>query len=309
MAQDIVFDIGGMHFRSGLVDENGRVSAQVAFESPGDPDELVEHIRRVVDSFSVSTVNPAVGIAIGGLVTKDGLVTAGAINMVDYPLIQRLALRHPAVVLNDARAAALAEAHFNPRLSGRSSFLLLTVSAGIGGGVVIGGELYEGHHNIAGEVGHLIIDRGQDCYCRLGHRGCLDALASGRALNHRMRKLWREGHWTHLEEVATLKDLPQLLADGDGMALRLVAEAGKWIGEGMMQTVRVFDPCEVVFKGYLITALWEYLHPHISAVIRAYGYDLPLSRSALGEHVGLIGAGLAAQRLRAQLAPAAGSAP
>ena len=67
MAQDIVFDIGGMHFRSGLVDENGRVSSQVAFDSPGDPDDMVEHIQRVVDSFSVSAQNPAVGIAIGGL--------------------------------------------------------------------------------------------------------------------------------------------------------------------------------------------------------------------------------------------------
>jgi glucokinase len=302
--QDIVFDIGGMRFRGGLVDDQGRVSSQVAFDSPGDPDEMVEHIRRVVESFSMSTLDPVVGIALGGMVTKAGLVTAGAINMVDYPLVENLALKWPVVVLNDAKAAALAEACYNPRLSEKASFLLMTVSAGIGGGVVIGGDLYDGHHNIAGEVGHLIIDRGQDFYCRLGHRGCLDALASGRALNHRVRKLWREGHWTHLENGATLKDLPKLLADGDGMALRLIQEAGKWIGEGVMQTIRVFDPCEVVFKGYLITELWDYLLPHIAAVVQGYGYDVPLSRSVLGENVGLVGAGVAAQKLRAQLATA-----
>lgn len=302
--QDIVFDIGGMRFRSGLADENGRVSSQVAFDSPGDPVEMVEHIQRIVESYSVTAHDPVVGIAIGGLVTKNGLVTAGAINMVDYPLAERLNLKWPVVVLNDAKAAALAETRFNPRLSGKASFLLMTVSAGIGGGVVIGGELYDGHHNIAGEVGHLIIDKGQDFYCRLGHRGCLDALASGRALNHRVRKLWREGHWTHLEAGATLQDLPKLLADGDGMALRLVEEAGHWIGDGVMQTIRVFDPCEVVFKGYLITELWDYLHPHIAAVVRGYGYDVPLSRSSLGENVGLVGASLAAQKLRALLATA-----
>lgn len=295
---DIVFDIGGMRFRSGLVDELGRVTLVVAIESPTDPEEVIEHIQRIVESFSISTQDPAVGIAIGGMVTRNDLVTAGAMNMVDYPLAQRLKLKYPTVVINDARAAALAEATYNPRLSERASFVLLTVSAGIGGGIVIGGDLYGGHQNIAGEVGHIIIDRGQNFYCRLGHRGCLDALASGRAVNNRMRKLWREGHWTHLEDGATIRDLPNLLAENDGMALRLVEETGQWIGHGLMQVIRVVDPCEVVFKGFLITELWNHLRPHIMRVINNYGYDIPLSLSSLGENVGLVGAGIAARRLR-----------
>jgi len=299
--QNIVFDIGGMRFRSGVVDDEGRLSNQVAFTSPTQPEEIVDHITRIVESNALGLADPYVGVAIGGMVEKNGGVTAGAMNMVDYPLVERLQLRFPVVALNDAKAAALAEAKYHPRLRNQASFVLMTVSAGIGGGVVINGDLYEGHTGVAGEVGHMIIDRGQDAYCRLGHRGCLDGLASGRALDNRLKRMWREGHWTHLEHEVVLRDLPDLLAVGDGMAQRLVAETGKWIGAGVMHVIRVVDPCEIVFKGYLMTELWHYLHPHIALVLESYERSIPLSLSSLGENVGLIGAGIAAQRLRASL--------
>lgn len=144
----------------------------------------------------------------------------------------------------------------------------------------------------------MVIDRGLDEYCRLGHRGCLDALASGRALNNRLKRLWREGHWSNFERAVNIRDLPALLADGDGMVQRLIQETGRWIGSGVMHIIRVVDPCEIVFKGYLMTELWDYLQPHIARVIAAYEREIPLSLSALGENVGLVGAGIAASRLR-----------
>jgi len=299
---NIVFDIGGMRFRSGIVDDEGRLTNQVAFESPTLPKEIVEHITRIVESNALIARDPIVGIAIGGMVETNGGVTSGAMNMFEFPLLERLQLRYPVVVLNDAKAAALAESRFNPNLREKSSFVLMTVSAGIGGGVVINGELYEGHTGVAGEVGHMIIDRGQNAYCRLGHRGCLDALASGRAVNNRLKQFWREGHWTQFEREVELRDLPQLLAQCDGMAHRLVEEAGKWIGAGVMHIIRVVDPCEIVFKGYLMTELWQYIHPSIASVLASYERGIPLSLSSLGENVGLIGAGIAAERLRESLA-------
>lgn len=294
--QDIAFDIGGMRFRSGLVDADGRVSQQVKFDSPSRPEEVVEHIKRIVESYSVTADDPVVGIAIGGMVEKGGLVTSGSMNMIDYPLEDMLGLKRPVAILNDAKAAALAEGHYNPRLSGQHSFLLMTISAGIGGGIVIDGDLYEGHMGTAGEVGHMIIDHTADSYCRLGHRGCLDALASGRALKNRLSKLWREGHWTQHEDCMRLSYLPDLLANGDGMAHRLVQETGNWIGAGIMNIVRVLDPCEIVFKGYLAYTLWDYLHPNIAAVLAGYERYIPMSLASLGENVGLVGAALAARR-------------
>jgi glucokinase len=298
MAQTIVFDIGGMRFRAGLVDEAGKVSQAVAFDSPTHPDEVVEHISRIVDSYAVTAKEAAVGIAIGGMVETNGKVTAGTINMFDYPLAQRLGLRRPVTVINDAKAAALAEARYNTRLTGKN-FVLLTVSAGIGGGIIIDGGLYAGHTGTAGEVGHMIIDRGQDAYCRLGHRGCLDALASARALNNRIMHLWRAGHWAQFADGLSLDDLPPLLAVGDGLARRLVREAGMWLGTGVMNLIRVLDPCEIVFKGYLVTSLWTYLLPAIEDVLAGYDRCIPMSLCSLGEHVGLVGAGLAAQEAHA----------
>ncbi len=295
---DIVFDIGGLRFRSGLIDDHGVVSNQVTFDSPANPYEFVDHIQRVVASYATMANDPAVGIALGGMVEKNGLVTSGAMNMFDFPLAERLNLRWPVTIVNDAKAAALAETTYNTRLAERSSFLLLTHSMGIGGGIIINGDLYEGHTGTAGEIGHLIIDPGLDCYCRLGHRGCLDALASGRALNNRLKRLWRQGHWTHYPHEVAIRDLRDLLAEGDGMAQSLVREVGQWIGVGIMQILRVLDPCEIVFKGYVATDLWEYLEPHIAYVISSYERKIPLSLSVLGENVGLVGAGIAVRRQR-----------
>ncbi|MEI7834466.1 MAG: ROK family protein [bacterium] len=297
--QDIAFDIGGMRFRSGLVDEEGHVTQQVTFESPSRPEEVVEHIKRIVESYSVTADNPLVGIAIGGMVEKGGLVTAGSMNMNDYPLADMLDLKRPVAILNDAKAAALAEGTYNPRLTGKHSFILMTVSAGIGGGIMINGDLYEGHMGTAGEVGHMIIDHTANSYCRLGHRGCLDSLASGRALKNRLSKLWREGHWTQHADSMRLSYLPELLANGDGMAHRLVQETGMWIGAGIMNIVRVLDPCEIVFKGYLATTLWDYLHPNIAAALASYERYIPMSLASLGTEVGLVGAALAARRAAA----------
>lgn len=296
--QYIVFDIGGMRFRSGIVDEQGRLSNLVTFDSPAHPDEVVDHIIRIVDSYSLSTHDPSVGIAIGGMVQNDGRVIAGSMNMFEFPLVERLGLKYPVVVLNDAKAAALAEARQHVCPKDGCNFLLMTVSAGIGGGIIIGGDLYAGHTGTAGEVGHMIIDRGQNAYCRLGHRGCLDSLASGRALNNRLRRLWHDGHWTQYDRPVELRDLPQLLAEGDGMAHRLVDETGMWIGAGVMHVLRVLDPCEIIFKGFLATELWEYLRPSIAQVLESYEREIPMSLCSLGENVGLIGAGIAAERLR-----------
>ena len=302
--QDIVFEIGGLRFRSGLVDDKGHISSRVAFDSPARPEEIVEHIQRIVESYSVAEPDASVGIAIGGIVEKDGNVTAGAMNMVNFPLAERLELRRPMVVINDAKAAALAEATFNPRLSCKSSFLLMTISNGIGGGVVMNGDLYEGHTGTAGEVGHLVIDQRHDYYCRLGHRGCLDALASGRALDNRLRKLWREGHWTQHEGGVTIHHLQELLASNDGMAHQVIHETGQWIGQAIMQIIRVLDPCEVIFKGFLIMELWPYLQPHVSNVLKGYERDVPMSLSVLGDNVGLVGAGLAIRRQEQKLVSA-----
>lgn len=299
--QDIVFEIGGMRFRSGLVDESGRVSSRVVFDCPTRADEVVDHIQRIVENYAVSAPGASVGVAIGGIVEKDGHVTSGTMNMVNFPLEERLGLRCPVVVMNDAKAAALAEATYNPRLACKSSFVLITLSTGIGGGVIMNGDLYEGHTGTAGEVGHLIIDRQQEVYCHLGHRGCFDALASGRALDNRLRKLWREGHWMHHEGGVTIHDLPDLLAANDGMAHRLIVETGQRIGMGVMEVVRVMDPCEIIFKGYLATTLWPYLQPHIAAFIHRYEREVPMSLSSLGDNVGLVGAGIAVRRKRGEL--------
>lgn len=302
--QVIAFEIGGMRFRSGLVDATGNVKSRVAFDSPARPDEVVEHIQRIVESYSVTAPNAPVGIAIGGIVDKNGTVTSGAMNMVDYPLEERLGLKRPVVVINDTKAAALAEAAFNPNLAAKPSFVVMALSNGIGGGIVLNGDLYEGHTGTAGEVGHMIIDNGQNYYCRLGHRGCLDALASGRALDNRLKKLWREGHWTQHEGSIGIHDLPELLASNDGMSHRVIRETGAWIGIGVMQIIRVLDPCEVIFKGYLATALWPYLQPHIAGVIAGYEREVRMSLSSLGDNVSLIGAGIAVRRRQLQLAEA-----
>src|SRR5262249_51884079 len=151
----------------------------------------------------------------------------------------------PAVVDNDANAAAWAEARLGAG-AGRRDLLVLTVGTGIGAGLILGGRGYRGATGIGGEAGHIIVDPGGP-RCGCGSTGCLEALGSGGALSRAGREAaWRDPGGT-LARLAggpgqvTGETVFQAARDGDATALALFAKAGYWLGGGIASLARPLD--------------------------------------------------------------------
>jgi predicted NBD/HSP70 family sugar kinase len=199
-----------------------------------------------------------------------------------YPIADHLgdALGAPVLVANDADAAALGEqraAHPDSR-----ALCFLKVSSGIGTGIVLGGQVYRGTDGGAGDIGHVKL-AGHDELCQCGARGCLAAVASGRAVAHAL---------TELGKVASSgSDVGAYLAAGDPDAARLTQAAGRVIGEVVATVVSLLNPSDVVLGGRLASApllagVRETLYPR--SLPRATRH-LKISLSTLGERAAIVG--------------------
>ncbi len=190
----------------------------------------------------------------------------------------------PVAVENDANAAALAEHHLGAAKGARHS-LFLTVSTGIGGGVVVDGRVLHGAFGQGGEVGHLVVDP-MGPYCGCGNRGCLEAVASGRALERDAAYVF--GRPLRAAELFELKD-PRARA--------LTAASAEWVGIALASLQRVLDPEVIVLGGGVALGGGR---RYLAEVRRAYRermknfQEARIVRARLGRRAGVIGAALAA---------------
>jgi predicted NBD/HSP70 family sugar kinase len=190
----------------------------------------------------------------------------------------------PAYVDNDANLGALAEVTLGAGRNARFA-AYLSISSGIGAGIVVDGRPYHGHRGTAGEIGHVVVDP-QGPICRCGNRGCLETLASGPAL----LKLVHESRDTEL----TVREMIELARDGDAGCRRAIADAGQVVGRVVAGLVNLFSPEMVVIGGDLGEAGDLLLDPLREAVRRnalpAAAEDLKVVAGELGERANLLGA-------------------
>jgi glucokinase len=172
---------------------------------------------------------------------------------------------------NDANAAAFAEHRWG---AGRGSrhMLFLTVSSGVGGGIIIDGAIYRGVSGAAGEMGHVTIhENGRRCPC--GRRGCLEAYSSGLAIAKQGYRIGRRASGAlHARRAAaeplTAKAIYELATAGDETARRLIADAGRHLGTGLASLINIFDPELIVLGGSLTKMGDLYLGPAQATVQR-----------------------------------------
>lgn len=159
MKQFVGFDIGGTSIKYGLLDESGQILAHGHFATAKDTATNVTKMVAVVKDYQKQTTIAGVGIDAPGIVTKDGyMITGGAIpGFYQFPLAQKLkdALQLPVKVENDANAAAIAERWLG-NAQGIDDYICLVLGTGIGGGLVLNGDVYRGAHGMAGEIGWSI---------------------------------------------------------------------------------------------------------------------------------------------------------
>jgi predicted NBD/HSP70 family sugar kinase len=189
-----------------------------------------------------------------------------------------------AYVDNDANLGALAEVTLGAGRNARFA-AYVSISSGIGAGIIVDGRPYHGHRGTAGEIGHVVVDP-QGPICRCGNRGCLETLASGPAL----LKLVQESRGDEL----SVREMIELARDGDAGCRRAIADAGQVVGRVVAGLVNLFSPEMVVVGGDLGEAGDLLLDPLREAVRRnalpAAAEDLKVVAGELGERANLLGA-------------------
>jgi glucokinase len=300
-------DIGGTKVAAGVVDEHGAIIATAHRDTPAqDVAQIEDAIAAVVKELSSNYDIDAVGVGAAGFIDarRSTVMFAPHLAWRDEPLQASLQRRLGLLVVieNDANAAAWAEVRFG---AGRGSehVVALTVGTGIGGGIVINGQLVRGQFGAAAEIGHVIVvPDGRRCGC--GLRGCWEQYASGRALVREARELARVSpgladellrHARGRPEDITGEMVTQAAQDGDIAALRCFDVIGTWLGRGLGGLTAVLDPGMFVIGGG-VSAAGELLRAPALAAFHAcltgQGHRpvAELRIAELGPQAGLVGA-------------------
>ncbi|MBI2166357.1 MAG: ROK family protein [Chloroflexi bacterium] len=301
-------DVGGSKIEAALVDDQGSVhaSAHIATPVQQGPDGVIEAILGCIRQCLIASEVPVMGVGVGmaGQIDRASGSVHFAPNLGwrDVPLRARLeaTLGLPVMVTNDVRAATWCEWRFGAG-RGMEHMACLFVGTGIGGGLVLGGRLVEGHTNSAAEMGHMtIVAGGKPCRC--GGRGCLEAYAGGWAIAQRAQEALQADPWAGEGLLALAGALENVSAatvsaaygGGDPLAQRLVEETGFYLGAGAVTIVNAFNPQLLVLGGGVVEGL-PVLVSLAEAFVKAHALEaanrgLRITRAALGPRAGVIGA-------------------
>jgi glucokinase len=302
----LAIDLGGTELRAAVVTEAGQVEAFAATptDARGGPEAVIAQMMGLVDRVraAVPETRP-VGLGIGAPGPLDpaaGIVVDAPTlsGWQDVPLVAILEehLGLPVRLENDANAAALGEWRFGAG-RGTQSMVFITVSTGIGGGVIVDGHLLHGRRGLAGEIGHMAIsDRPERCAC--GSTGCFEALASGTALSREAAKRVREGTAPALRALAgdapvTARHVGEAARAGDAEALALLDDEARWLGVGLTNLLHLYSPERLILGGG-VGSLLPLMQGTIARTIRERAMpafrDVPVVAATLGSHAGLVGA-------------------
>lgn len=314
MTLAIGVDIGGTKIAAGVVNESGDVLEWDKRDTPAeDADAAIDAIADVVRDFVAREPHiTTVGVGAAGFIDVQRSVVQFAPNVAwrDEPIKAKLESRIglEVVVENDANAAAWAEVRYGAG-RGYDHVVCLTVGTGIGGGIVINGELYRGQWGIAAEPGHMrVVPDGLRCGC--GNKGCWEQYASGKALVREARELALSGSplANRLLELAggmpegiTGPLITRAAKEGDPTAVELLEEVGRWLGAGMASIAALLDPsCFVIGGGVseagdlLLAPARDAYHRHLTG--RGYRAEAEIKPAVLGPNAGLVGAADLARR-------------
>jgi glucokinase len=304
-------DLGGTSLKHGVISEKGRVIAFGETPAGGERRHVWEALERAVRwGFGVSVRRgfdlAAIGIGSPGTV-HSGVVSGFCPNIsgwagarIEEKLRKLGGL--PVSADNDANVAALAEARMGAG-RGVSNFVLVTVGTGIGGGIVIGGEVYRGARGAAAEIGHTVLVRGGRL-CGCGRRGCLEAYANASALVRAARARLRTRQRGTLHRLIgkdasklTARVIGRAVGEGDGCASAALDETAGALASGLVSVVHLLNPERIVIGGGLAE-----IRGYVARVRTALMPQiLPLSKKGFrvvkarfGNRAGVVGAGLLA---------------
>jgi glucokinase len=301
MSLTIAIDIGGTHIRTAAYEPDSitplaHKRTKSLAKEPGVYDRLVQAIESVLGNGNVSFI----GIASPGPLdphTGTILDTPNIPQWKNFPLAPKLSEHFgvPVYLDNDANLAGLAEWQYGAG-KGHHDLVYLTISTGIGGGVISNDHLLQGFRGMGAELGHMIIDPdGPPCGC--GHRGHIESFSSGPAIARFVREQLDAGEKSSLQATPNLSavQIADAALKGDLLAVSAFERAGYYLGVAVANYLAIFDPSILVFGGG-VSQVGDLLFKPFEASLRRHVFhphyldDLVITTAALGDDAGLLGA-------------------
>jgi len=308
MTLTIAVDIGGTHIRVAAYEANSITPiahhrTKSLANTPGVYDRLAEAIQSIWQDGKVT----AIGIASPGpLDPHTGVIldTPNIPEWENFPLVTKLSEQFgvPVHLDNDANLAGLAEWQYGAG-KGHHDLIYLTISTGIGGGVISSDRLLQGFHGMGAELGHILIDpNGPICGC--GHHGHIESYSSGPSIVRYFNEQIKAGQTSSLQadpNLGTAK-LAEAALKGDMLAISAFGNAGHYLGIAVANFLAIFDPSILVFGGG-VSQVGDLLFKPFEESLRKHVFhphyldDLVITKAALGDDAGLLGA-LALARMK-----------
>ena len=295
-------DIGGTHLRAAAYkqDQIQPLTHKRVETKASEPNAFNRLVKVIEDIWPQGEKVDAIGVSSPGPVDPHAgviMITPNIKEWRDFPLTEKLTAHFgvPAYLDNDANLAGLAEWKFGAG-RGHHNVLYLTVSTGVGGGVIIEDRLLQGHHGLAAELGHSTLQV-DGALCGCGQRGHLEAYSSGTGIERFVTEQLQAGRGSILDPK--IKNSAFMISEaakqGDALAIEAYSIAGKYLGIGVANFLHAFDPSIVIFGGGVSQSgplLFDAFHLSLkSSVIHPrYLEGLVITRAELGDDSGLLGA-------------------
>ena len=305
----VAVDIGGTHIRAAVYEPNSILPlnhhrTRSYATQTGVYDRLVQAIEAIWPAEKVD----AIGIASPGPLDPHSgtiLATPNIPEWQNFPLASKLCTHFgvPVYLDNDANMAGLAEWQYGAG-QGHRDLVYLTISTGIGGGVISSGHLLQGFHGLGAELGHMIIDAGGPL-CGCGSHGHVESFSSGPAIARYINEQIGLGQKStlHPDPQLTARQVAAAAQQGDALAISAFERAGFYLGIAAANYLAIFDPSILIFGGG-VSQVGDLLFRPFEQSLRTHTFhphyldNLTIARAALGDDAGLLGA-LALAKMRA----------
>jgi len=302
-------DLGGTKILTAVADLQGNILARVRKDTEADKGKEVviqkikDTVYEVIEEVGIKLSQvKGIGLGVPGPVDiKKGIIKhTPNLDLDNINIIEELGeLNTPIFLENDANAAALGEKWFGAGKEAEN-MVYMTVSTGIGGGIIINKEIFHGAGDAAGEIGHMTILPDSEIQCGCGNYGCWEAIASGTALSKLARKAVETGQDTLMNELVS--DLSEIngavvakaTKEGDILAREAMDKVAEYLGIGMANLINIFNPDTIVIGGG-VSQSWELMEEKANLTIKARAMDslvddVNIITAQLGSDVGVLGA-------------------
>lgn len=254
-------DLAYNQFSGAVVNLRGRIRHMITKPvNIRNTDETLTVVYEILDQLMETSYQPIIGIGVGtpGLVDTSEGVVINAVNLdwKNLPLAHLLKERYhlPVYILNDSQAAAIGEFTYSVGHISDSNLIVINVRQGIGAGIVINGQLFQGDGGAAGEIGHIVVVPEGGMLCRCGNYGCLETVASTQAIVKQAQWLASQTPGTQFSELSPKIDLDALelaFNAGDPLARQVVLEAGRYLGLAISNLVGTLNIHKILLSGVM----------------------------------------------------------